>query len=137
MAKHYLNPKRKNLSILQVCLHSWIDTQKVNKINYKDEVTETNSEPSFFAKIFCIKCSMFSQIRSASQEIFSRWKTQINNHFQFNAKHTRYDLILKLVSKELNYWWLFRNIMPGVWFLWSKRKTIIIFQKKREILLHF
>ena len=35
-------------------------------------------------------------------------------------------------------WRPFFNIMPGVWFLWFKKKNhIIIFQKKGEILLHF
>ena len=43
---------------------------------------------------------------------------------------------LELVSKELNHLAAILHVLH-VWFLWSKKKILSFFKKKREILLHF
>ena len=45
--------------------------------------------------------------------------------------------LLELVSKELNHLAAILHVYAGVWFLWSKKKRLLFFKKKREILLHF
>ena len=44
---------------------------------------------------------------------------------------------LELVSKELIHLAVILHVYAGDWFLYSRKKILLILKKKREILLYF
>ena len=57
-------------------------------------------------------------------------KSQPDQHYDYEGT------TVELVSKELNHLVAILHVYAGVWILWSKKKKLLFFKKKMEILLH-